>query len=340
MARSLSRSRRGFTLIELLVVIAIIAILIGLLLPAVQKVRAAAARMSCQNNLKQIGVACHTFTDAVGGMPPAIVMPYGQNGNWGLDSDITNTGFGPNWAIFILPYIEQDNLYRLMDVTAWLQPGVSGSANWKNYRDRTIKTYLCPSDGNNGTMYSGTAGGVNTWARGNYAANAGTQWWPDSVDNNAVGNGGVNNGRGPFTIGNRIRKGVKIENISDGSSNVIMVNEVRAGIVSTDPRGVWALGFPGSSVTSAHGRGGDARIPNDPSGCSDDVMFAKDMPAQGMGNWEPCLSWQATARSMHGTGVNVCLADGSVRYISNSVGDVTWELLNSSDDGQVLPQNY
>src|SRR2546427_5434704 len=98
--------RPGFTLIELLVVIAIIAVLIGLLLPAVQKVREAAARTKCQNNLKQLGLALHNYHDANGSFPVGVRMPYTQASNDPLTGGMGNP-FGPNWAVFILPYIEQ-----------------------------------------------------------------------------------------------------------------------------------------------------------------------------------------------------------------------------------------
>jgi prepilin-type N-terminal cleavage/methylation domain-containing protein len=127
--------RRGFTLIELLVVIAIIAILIGLLLPAVQKIREAAARMSCSNNLHQLGLAVHNYHDTNGYFPNAGTA----NAHWG-------------WGTYLLPYIEQDNLYRQLNppdpfnnTAAVVMPPVTNATIGAFLQSR-IKTYLCPSD--------------------------------------------------------------------------------------------------------------------------------------------------------------------------------------------------
>src|SRR5262245_48803475 len=151
--------RLGFTLIELLVVIAIIAILIGLLLPAVQKIREAANRMSCQNNLHQIALAAHNYESANGYLPPGFLGAMKTDTPYGLDTAVTPAGISYNaqcigTLVHLLPYVEQDNLFRLLmaGVPAdFLDPNVRYMGYWNyasmwNNRGARIKNFLCPSD--------------------------------------------------------------------------------------------------------------------------------------------------------------------------------------------------
>ncbi len=219
MSVRLRRFRSAFTLIELLVVIAIIAILIGLLLPAVQKVREAAARMSCQNNLKQISLAAHSYDSANGHLPPGINM-----------STFVGT------LAYLLPYIEQDNVYTQIPTNEFiLPPGAAGGEWWGSAYGPAqvrIKTFLCPSDTADVTPSTGvmayyyTTPGSLAYAwfdpstplgRTNYAASSGAL--------GATGDSFWDQWKGPYTQNSK----TTIVGISDGTSNTIAFGETLGG---------------------------------------------------------------------------------------------------------------
>ncbi len=358
---NLRRSRRAFTLIELLVVIAIIAVLVGLLLPAVQKVREAAARMQCSNNCKQIGLALANYESTYQKLPPASSIPWYPASNKDKDDFLDFTKpFGPNWAVLLLPYIEQNNLYQQGSPGSY--PGVAitvGTAptganqTWRTIRASVVKTYQCPSDPNNQTLYNdpSTASPADKgWARGNYGVTAG---WED-YDHVANGNtkttstAGVMKGfvSSPLMSANY---GARFSEVTDGLSNTIAVAELRAGISPLDPRGVWALGFPSSSIVNA-GRAAYNPSPNNNLGDSgndgDEIQTCLEFwnptigSLQGMGCIKDGnLMTSGMSRGMHTGGVNVCYGDGSVHFIANSIDEQTWCFLISKSDGQVVSPN-
>jgi prepilin-type N-terminal cleavage/methylation domain-containing protein/prepilin-type processing-associated H-X9-DG protein len=371
--------RKGFTLIELLVVIAIISILVALLLPAVQKVREAAFRMQCSNNLKQICLAAHNYHDSYGSLPVGCYIPYAQDGFH--DTQDISLPFGPNWAIYLLPYIEQGDLYKTIDIKSY--PGTALPANLTNYgtyntswraiRGATVKVFLCPSDPYNNAEYDDETGKDCPpefgWARGNYAGTAGFTDSDHTTDGAAclsnnpydgTGADGIVPGpvnvplsKGPiFFFSTTGRNGTRFADITDGLSNVIMFNEVRCGMSPWDSRGVWALGHPGSSLTEA-GRNYNP-TPNNQLDSPDGQTYGDELQNcykfwfYGLGKQDlgcfPNTSGDqmnsAMARSAHPGGVNAAFSDGSVRWIQNSISQLTWCLLQSKNDGEALPNDY
>lgn len=343
------RSLKAFTLIELLVVIAIIAVLIGLLLPAVQKVREAAARMQCSNNLKQFGLAMHNYHDTYS------ILPYA-----GKDDRIETF----TWSQLVLPYIEQDNVYKLYaqfnSVGSADRPEVSGqggntytgmgpSAAERTalYQARTtlIKTFFCPSD--LGPIVDEP--GSQDWgrSRGNYRGCTGPGTLYGTNGNTTILGGTVlATGGGVFQISPGQRTGTAnksfqagLTTISDGTSNTLMFSE---GLMATLPNawggtiGQQMCGDMGGSLFSARltpNSSAQDKVRRCP-GSQGDTAYRAPCSDNGVG--DDRNNHQAAARSKHAGGVNTAMADGSVRFFSDNIDTFTWQALSTRAGGEVF----
>jgi prepilin-type N-terminal cleavage/methylation domain-containing protein/prepilin-type processing-associated H-X9-DG protein len=345
MTRTAPRSGpAGFTLVELLVVLAIVAVLIGLLLPALHRVHDASARAQCANNLKRLALACQAYHDAHRAMPPAVLM---RRAGPDAITDPTRAGenWGPNWLVLLLPYVGQGDLYR--PVAASVRDYVAtGDRGWRAVGTARVKLFECPADGGHETPWTFPCVAERGWARGNYACNAAGIHLPDSV-----GWTSTEGGRSPTSAwthawvglpdGTRaggvmcINWGARLRDIdaADGSANTVLLGEVRVGshLSPADPRGTWAVGLPGASVLSANYTW-DCTGPNDTNDHADGCEGAVNDPADGMGAWDGGGFQQAQARSRHRGGVNVAFCDGSVRFAANDIDQRTWWRLHARDD--------
>jgi prepilin-type N-terminal cleavage/methylation domain-containing protein/prepilin-type processing-associated H-X9-DG protein len=350
MNRRLSRS--AFTLIELLVVIAIIAILIGLLLPAVQKVREAAARTQCTNNLKQIGVALHAYHDAYTSR-----LPVGEfnddNANWG-------------WGTAILPYIEQGAIWQAFTAGMPAAPGTgnfmifvpgggpnygkapnccsvgstSNNADGNNTAGRvnlaagsgaagaTLKVFMCPSDNWNDKTQDG-------YGKTNYLGNIGSDVWGGNFATWGPPTGATMTGVLLQSNNNDQTWPVGFAQISDGTSNTIAVGEAGAHRLSTiygrnaTRFPIWAGGNPnlaGQGWQHNYFRNVDAMyLPN-----------SQDTTAVAGG---PGLRLDRAFNSSHTGGVNFLMCDGSVRFINDGVSPAAYAAAGTRNGGESIPLN-
>jgi prepilin-type N-terminal cleavage/methylation domain-containing protein/prepilin-type processing-associated H-X9-DG protein len=343
----LGRRRTGFTLIELLVVIAIIAILIGLLLPAVQKVREAAARSQCSNNLKQIGLAMHAFHDVNGYLPSGGTRDYAPYG-----TQTSGGGWGSAWTVFILPFIEQGNVFNRMQFTGQSGWGASANNNIRVTQNVKIKTYLCPSSPVGEDTPSPYAG-VRPNQNNHYVAVTGAVLGLIPGFNETrrhVGNpgtagccsGGIASGGGAIIPGSN--NPVALQRIPDGTSNTILVSEQNDFLTTLNgTRVAWGTGLQHGFQIGWHWH-----APSWNGGTTDARTFQMttvryqinrktgwpDSPGH-CGQTGVCnnIGTNIPLNSAHSGGVNALFGDGSIRFLRDSLPIVTLAQLATRDDG-------
>jgi prepilin-type N-terminal cleavage/methylation domain-containing protein/prepilin-type processing-associated H-X9-DG protein len=337
------RNRKAFTLIELLVVIAIIAILIALLVPAVQKVRDAAARTQCLNNLKQMGLSAHNFESAFKKLP----------GGEGQRPVLAAATGRPSLATVILAYLEQSSKYNQFDFSQDVTAAANQPATWQD-----VPVFLCPAD----SSQSAFPNGAKTAGRLSYFGSIGAV-----ADCRLIGDpkAGIFVGDYSNVAAGTAPDGIKITSISDGTSNTVMFAEVlrATGYPSTQDSntnvavgaatniaiapllydGRTATGCAGGTVTTSINYTG---LQYYRGGINHNSFYSHTLPP----NWNKANTKSQkynccdasfrrahiAASSNHLGGVNVCFADGSVRFIDESIDFPTWQALGSVRGNEIV----
>ena len=349
----MARNRRGFTLIELLVVIAIIGVLMGLLLPAVQKIRESANRLSCTNNLKQIGLALHNYHDTYKR------LPYGKSPVY---SNVPGAPVYARWSTHsqILPYLEQDNLYRSLDfmfppespdmstpdmpdyMLPYQNPGRVNAAGCRTQ----VSVFLCPSD---------PTEVLTDWpGQSNYAGNQGTAFLCDLCEAQLSTMDPGERPNGVFYFMSKVR----LTDMIDGTSQTAMFSEKLRGVNLENPRTDMYMMMnsntldmtlemcngldPNMSMVVTRNQGAawavgemDCTTYNHVS--TPNTRACAGMDFQGsMAN----MSMQVPPTSYHTKGVNVLMGDGSVHFIEDGIDLVTWRALGTRNGREVVSRDF
>jgi prepilin-type N-terminal cleavage/methylation domain-containing protein len=344
-------SRMGFTLVELLVVIAIIGVLIALLLPAIQAAREAARRMNCQSNLKNLALSVINYENARQILPPASNAMIQERSGPSLQP---YQGGQYSWIVHVLPYNELQTLHKQFVINATTD--VFTQSLLSNPQQSQPPAFLCPSDSAAGRLYSdptftkGTDGTVRSLGKANYVGYAG----PEHFNSHLVFRGALVDG------------GQELRRVTDGTSQTILLTEVRTRDEPLDQRGAWAVGWPSTSVITfdlhssnlgaqSWNSAGRPEIPYMPATSGNSIVQANP-PNNGIASFNsdqlrkcydsvnadidlmPCdqQDWGTSApRSLHPGGVNSARLDGSVYWINDEISVPLLGSMICIDDGSI-----